>query len=155
MKRSTLQIIDTASRKVVASVPVSPGPRTIDLSKDERFVYVASFPSHALTIVDVKARKSVVLPLDIEKGSGLVVHPKDRKIYVTGWCSNDLWAVERIPAGEAPGPLGKAAPRRYRVHRDPRTAHDLGCGTPEQIRRRDEAKARRDAARAAPRPASP
>lgn len=147
MKRSYLQIIDTSARKVVASVPVAPGPRTIDLSKDGRFVYVASFPGHALSIVDVAARKSVTLPLDIEKGSGLVVHPKDRMIYVTGWCTNDLWAVERIRAGETPGPLGQAAPRRYRARRDPRTAHDLGCGTPEQIRRREEAKARRDAAR--------
>ena len=57
--------------------------------------------------------------------------------------------MERIPAGETPGPLGKAATRRYPVRRDPRTAHDLGCDTPEQIRRREEAKARRDAARAA------
>jgi YVTN family beta-propeller protein len=147
MKRSYLQIIDTRARKVVASVPVAPGPRTIDLSKDGRFVYLASFPGHAMSIVDVAARRSATLPLDIEKGSGLVVHPKDRKIYVTGWCSNDLWAVERIPAGETPGPLGTAAPRRYPVRRDPRTVHDLGCGTPEQIQRRDEAKARRDAAR--------
>jgi DNA-binding beta-propeller fold protein YncE len=151
MRRSTLQIIDTRARKVVATVPVAVGPRTIDLSKDERFVYVASFPGHALSIVDVQARKAVTLPLDIEKGSGLVVHPNDRFIYVTGWCTNDLWAVERVRAGQAPGPLGRAAPRRDRAHRDKRTAHDLGCGTPEQLARRREAKARRDAARRRPR----
>lgn len=151
MKRSLLQIIDTQARRVVASVPVAVGPRTIDLSKDERFVYVASYPGHAMSIVDLATRRAVTLPLDIEKGSGLVVHPKDHRIYVTGWCTNDLWAIERIRAGETPGPLGKAAARRMRAQRDPRTAHDLGCGTSEQLQRRAEEKARRDAARKRPR----
>jgi len=130
-RRSLVQVIDTATLKIVGSATLAAGgPRSLVLSADERFVYAAGFPSHALGIVDTHSLKSVEVPLDLVKGSGVAVHPDDRQIYVTGWCSQDVWAVERIRTYALSLPLGRAAPRRYRYPRDPATRYHEGCPTP-------------------------
>lgn len=131
---SMLQVIDTAKRKVIKTVWVAKGPRTIALSVDERFIYVAGYASHALTIVDTKTFKKKILLLDIVKASGVAVHPKTGFIYVTGWCTKDLWAIERIKPGTHPKPLGKGL-RRGRVYRDPKVAYRLDCPLPKDMYR--------------------
>ncbi len=130
-----VQVIDTAKRKVVKTVWVAKGPRTIALSTDERFVYVAGYAGHSLTIVDTKTFKHRILGLDIVKASGVAVHPKTGFIYVTGWCTKDLWAIERIKPGGKPRPLGKGL-RRGRVYRDPKIAYRLDCPLPRDMYRR-------------------
>ena len=130
-----LQVIDTGKRKVVKTVWVAKGPRTIALSADERFVYVAGYASHALTIVDAKTFKKKILRLDIVKASGVAVHPKTGFIYVTGWCTKDLWAIERIKPGKTGSALGKGL-RRGRVYRDPKVAYRLDCPLPRDMYRR-------------------
>lgn len=125
--QSLLQAIDTRRRRVVRTVSIGRGPRTLALSRDERFAYVAAYMEHALSIVDLATYKKRVLPLDVVKASGVAVHPKDRQIYVTGWCSKDLWVVERLKPGERPGALGRTPDRGRRLWRNPRTAHLLGC----------------------------
>jgi YVTN family beta-propeller protein len=132
---SMLQVIDTAKRKVIKTVWVAKGPRSIALSADERFVYVAAYAGHALTIVDTKTFKKKILRLDIVKASGVAVHPTTGFIYVTGWCTKDLWAIERIRPGSKPRALGKGL-RRGRVYRDPKTASRLDCPLPRDMYRR-------------------
>jgi YVTN family beta-propeller protein len=132
-RRSLVEVIDTATLKIVGSARLAAGgPRTMALSVDERFVYAAGFPSHALDIVDTLTLTSEQVPLDLVKGSGLAVHPTDRMIYVTGWCSQDVWAVERITPGAFPRFLGRAAPRRHGYARDPTTAYAEGCPPPRR-----------------------
>jgi YVTN family beta-propeller protein len=127
---SMLQVVDTASRKVTRAVHIGAGPRTLALSRDERFVYVAAYAGHGLTVVDTSTWKKKTLDLDLVKSSGVAVSPDDRFIYVTGWCTKDLWAVERLPPGTSPGPLGRAVLGRHRLPRDPKTAWRLDCPRP-------------------------
>ena len=75
-------------------------------------------------------------PLDIVKGSGVAVRPDDRFVYVTGWCSKDIWAIERLDPGVQPGPLGKRPRRGRRLWRNPATAHRLDCAQTHRVRRR-------------------
>ena len=131
---SSLYVIDTAKRAVIKVVYVAASPRTIELSRDERFLYVVSFAGHAMTIVDTKTFQTKILLLDIVKGSGLAVHPTDRFIYITGWCTKDIWAIERLKPGVAPGPLGPTI-RRPAVFRDPKIAWRLDCPMPAQMYR--------------------
>jgi hypothetical protein len=77
--------------------------------------------------VDTRTWQIAKLPLDIVKASGLAVHPSDRFVYVTGWCSTDVWAVERIKPGGHPGPLGRPPKRRLRYRRDRVRSWSLGC----------------------------
>ncbi len=131
---SMLQVIDTARRKVIKTVWIGKGPRTVALSTDERFIYVTAFAGHALTIVDSKTFKKKILPLDVVKASGVAVNPKTGVIYVTGWCTKDLWAIERLRPGAHPGPLGKGI-RRGPLIRDPKIAYRLDCPLPRDMYR--------------------
>ncbi|MFH2007023.1 MAG: YncE family protein [bacterium] len=126
LSRGTVEVIDTVKGRVTHKISVGGMPRTLELSKDEKFVYVACYSSHHLAIVDTKTRKAVVLPLDIVKASGLAVHPNDKLIYVTGWCSMDVWVVERIRPGQTPGPLGKP-PKRRLYYKRKAQSWGLGC----------------------------
>ena len=133
---SVLQVIDTASRKVIRTVHLGAGPRTLAVSRDERFVYVAAYAGHGLTLVDTSTWKKLTLNLDVVKSSGVAVTPDDRFIYVTGWCTKDIWAVERLAEGATPGPLGRAVLQRHRLLREPQTAWTLDCPGPSPSPRR-------------------
>jgi hypothetical protein len=77
--------------------------------------------------VDTKTRKVAVLDLDIVKASGLAVHPKDKMIYVTGWCTSDVWAIQRLGPGDTPGPLGPMLKKRHYYRRSKVNPYTLGC----------------------------
>ncbi len=116
LRKGRIEVIDTALGKVIHKIFVGSMPRTIALSKDEKFVYVAVYAKHYMAIIDTKTRKVVTLDLDIVKASGLAVHPADKLIYVTGWCTTDVWTVQRLRPGETPGPLGPK-PKRHKYYR--------------------------------------
>ncbi len=127
LRKGRIEIIDTAAGKVVGKVYVGSMPRTIALSKDERFLYVAVYARHLVAIVDTRTRKVATLDLDIVKASGLAVHPRDRLIYVTGWCTGDVWVIQRIRPGERPGPLGSSHGHRSHYRRSKVNPYSLGC----------------------------
>jgi YVTN family beta-propeller protein len=88
-------VIDIATDTVLRKVDVGPGPKTIEISKDGKFAYTANYRGSSLSIVDLTTWKSITVPLPIVKGSGLTVSPDDRRIYVTGWDTDNLVVVER------------------------------------------------------------
>jgi len=127
LRKGRIEVIDTALGKVVHKIYVGAMPRTIALSKDEKFLYVAVYAKHYLAIIDTKTRKAITLDLDIVKASGLAVHPTDKLIYVTGWCSSDVWTIQRIRPGGKPGPLGRKPRHRRYYHRSKVNPYSLGC----------------------------
>lgn len=127
LRKGRIEVIDTALGKVIHKIYVGAMPRTIALSKDNKFVYVAVYAKHYMAIIDTKTRKVVTLDLDIVKASGLAVHPNDKLIYVTGWCSTDVWTVQRIRPGDKPGPLGPKPRRRHYYRRSKVNPYTLGC----------------------------
>lgn len=91
----------------LGEIPVGRRPKTIALSLDERFLYVANFVSNSLSVVDLRSRARLDIELDLHKPSGLAVRADDRFVYVTGFCTHDVWAVERLDRGHSPTlPLG-------------------------------------------------
>jgi len=136
MSTSQVVAIDPNTDHILHRVSVGRAPKTVVVSYDNRFVYTADYSGHSMSIVDTKTWKSTSLLLDIWKGSGLAVHPTDHWIYVTGWCSDDIWAVERIGLNDKPSPAGPNRPRR-RICRTCRSIDFMGCRTkPRRHRKR-------------------
>jgi hypothetical protein len=58
-------------------------------------------------VVELATLRRVDVPLGLHKPSGLAVRADDRFIYVSGFCTHDVWAVERVDEGQsATLPLG-------------------------------------------------
>lgn len=123
-------VINTADNSIVGRVRVGGSPKTIEVSYDDRFLYTANYTGHSMNIVDTKTLETVELHLDIWKGSGLVVHPTDSFIYVTGWCSNDVWAVERVDSGKNPSNPGPMRSNR-KICRSCKSIRFMGCRLPK------------------------
>ncbi|MBU1218856.1 hypothetical protein KKF34_14150 [Myxococcota bacterium] len=110
---SVISVIDTATDKIIKNVPVGNKPKTIEISRDGKFIYTADYTGHSMTVMDTSTYQTQILPLDIVRASGLTVSHDDRFIYVTGWCSDDVWAVYRVKPGEtAPSKWGPTIKRR-------------------------------------------
>ncbi|MCD6498107.1 MAG: YncE family protein [Deltaproteobacteria bacterium] len=136
MSTSQVVAIDPNTDRILHRVSVGRAPKTVAVSFDDRFVYTADYSGHSMSIVDTRTWKSKALLLDIWKGSGLAVHPSDHWIYVTGWCSDDIWAVERIGLNDKPATPGPMRPRR-RICRTCRSLDFMGCRTkPRRPRKR-------------------
>jgi 6-phosphogluconolactonase (cycloisomerase 2 family) len=73
------------------------GPKTIDLTSDGRYLFVANYFGRSISVIDTKSfREEVRMPIK-DRLSGLDVCPKDRYVYVTGWDTHRVWrfAIER------------------------------------------------------------
>ncbi len=129
MGPNEVHVIDPVTEKVVRRVPVGSKPKTIIESTDGKFVYVANYAGHSMSIIDTNTWESKELPLDIVRASGITARPDDKFIYVTGWCTDDIWAVQRIEPGESPQtPLGNNLPRKA----DRNSKRDwMGCSVME------------------------
>jgi YVTN family beta-propeller protein len=100
-------VLDTATEEILQRVPVGHRPKSLAIARDGRFVYAANFKGSSLSIVDTETFETAELPLNVLRVSGLTVHPDDGFIYISGWCTNDVWAIQRIDPGQQPLlPLG-------------------------------------------------
>jgi len=122
-------VIDPATEKVIRRVGVGSKPKTIIESTDGKFLYTANYAGHSMSIIDTSTWESKELPIDIVRASGITVRPDDKFIYITGWCTDDIWAVQRIEPGESPQtPLGANLPRKA----DRNSKRDwMGCSVME------------------------
>ena len=101
-------VLDTATEEILQRVEVGHRPKSLAIARDGRFVYAANFKGSSLSIVDTETFETVEIPLNVLRVSGLTVHPDDGFIYISGWCTNDVWAIQRIdPGQQALLPLGK------------------------------------------------
>ena len=101
-------ILDTATEAVIQRVEVGHRPKSLAIARDGRFVYAANFKASSLSIIDTETFETVEVPLNVLRVSGLTVHPDDGFIYISGWCTNDVWAIQRIDPGQQPLlPLGE------------------------------------------------
>jgi YVTN family beta-propeller protein len=97
--RNVVFAVDVAAWAVTAEVPVGGCPKTIALAPDERVLYVADYCSDEVSVLDVAAGTAIQLPLDgIREPSGLVLRSDGARLWVTGWSSKDLWALDPTAA---------------------------------------------------------
>src|ERR1700722_1851645 len=71
----TVSVIDTAARKVVATIPVAQGPHGMAVSGDGRNVYVTGDGSSSMSVIDTTTDQ-VVKTVEVGKSpNGLAVTP--------------------------------------------------------------------------------
>ncbi|MBI5501107.1 MAG: beta-propeller fold lactonase family protein [Deltaproteobacteria bacterium] len=94
-RRNVLWIVDVETLAVTAEIPVGECPKTVALSPDEAWVYTANYCSHDVSVVDLAALRAVQVPIDgLEEASGLALDAGGTHLWVTGWSSKDLVALE-------------------------------------------------------------
>ena len=56
---NTVVVLDTVTRKIVATIPVGERPRGIALSPDRKLLFTANGPSNDISVIDIKARREL------------------------------------------------------------------------------------------------
>jgi YVTN family beta-propeller protein len=126
-------VLDTATEEVIHRVEVGHRPKSLAVARDGRFIYAANFKGSSLSIVDTETFEAIEIPLNVLRVSGLTVHPDDGFIYISGWCTNDVWAIQRIDPGQQPLlPLGEAS-QNYPCYECEMTS--MGCPSGAELRK--------------------
>ncbi|HEX4516303.1 MAG TPA: YncE family protein [Polyangiaceae bacterium] len=76
-------------------VPIGKLPKSIDVSRDGKYVYSADYgPSNSVSIVDTAdwSASTYTVP-GMDRGSGIAVLPGGRRAAVTGWCDDHVYIV--------------------------------------------------------------
>ena len=105
-KDNVVAVIDTASDRVIGTIPVPPGPHGLVVTPDGQKVYVSSDGASTVSVIDTASDRVVA---SIEVGAtphGLAMSPDGRKVVVSGFGAN-----------QAGGLGGLASPRRHRPGR--------------------------------------
>jgi YVTN family beta-propeller protein len=82
---AALAAVDTASKKVVYSVPVGSEPVSVIVSPDSSTVYVANSFSNSVTVIDAETfkRKTIVIPNQYQGfPSSIAIAPDGKTVYV-------------------------------------------------------------------------
>jgi YVTN family beta-propeller protein len=85
-------------------VPIGKFPKSIDVSRDGRYVYSADYgPSNSVSIVDTRdwSETTYTVP-GMVRGSGIAVLPGGQRAAVTGWCDNHVYLVGVVGSGGHP-----------------------------------------------------
>ncbi len=92
-----VHVVDTETLRVVESIPVGRCPKTIVLSPDERYLYSADFGSDDVSVIDLATRGSRRVAVEgIRSPCGLAIRGDGARLWVTGWDSRDIVALEPL-----------------------------------------------------------
>jgi len=102
---SELHALDLATGHVTHKVPIGKNPKSIEVSKDGRYVFSADYgeTSHSVSVVDTTdwtARIFVVPGMD--RGSGIAIAEDGKHALVTGWFDNHVYLVGFAGTGGHP-----------------------------------------------------
>lgn len=95
-------VIDSNTDEIVKRLEVGNGPKTIAISRDQRYAYTADYRGATMSFIDLQTWETLVVPLPTFKTSGLFVQSDDRRIYLTGWTARNLMVIERLMPGDVP-----------------------------------------------------
>ncbi|MBX3190185.1 MAG: beta-propeller fold lactonase family protein [Labilithrix sp.] len=103
---SMVHAVDVATQKVVHQLHVGSSPKTIEVSRDGRWIWSADYgkETNSVSIVDTEdwtARVYAVPGMD--HGSGLTIYPDGKRALVTGWYDNHVYLVGFEGSGGNPG----------------------------------------------------
>src|SRR5262245_56982042 len=119
---NTISVLDTASNRVLTTIPVPAGPHGLVATPDGRFVYVSSDGASTVSVIDT-ATDSVVSAVEVgQMPHGLAITPDGRRVLVAVFGTNRLLAIDTAdnrPAGET----AVASPHNIAVSPDGRTAY--------------------------------
>ena len=93
---SMLQAVDLASEKVVHQLHVGSSPKTIEVSRDGRWIWSADYgkETNSVSVVDTEDWTARVYSVPgMDHGSGLTIFPDGKRALVTGWYDNHVYLV--------------------------------------------------------------
>ena len=93
---SAVHVMDVASERVTHRVPIGSSPKSIEVSKDGRFLYSADYgkETNSVSVIDTRDWSARVFPVPgMDRGSGIAVMPDGVHALVTGWYDNHLYLV--------------------------------------------------------------
>jgi YVTN family beta-propeller protein len=102
---STLHAMDVESEKITHRVPIGSSPKSIEVSKDGRYVWSADYgkETNSVSIVDTTDWTARVYPVPgMDRGSGIAVTQDGQHALVTGWYDNHVYFVGFTGTGGHP-----------------------------------------------------
>ena len=87
-------VIDLATRKSVARLPLGNDPEAFDLSLDGRTLYVSNEDDSALSFIDVASGKRLKSVPVGEEPEGVKVSPDGKRVYVTSEVANTVHVID-------------------------------------------------------------
>ncbi len=93
---SMLHAVDLTTEKVVHQLHVGSSPKTIEVSRDGRWIWSADYgkETNSVTVVDTEDWTARVFPVPgMDHGSGLTIYPDGKHALVTGWYDNHVYLV--------------------------------------------------------------
>jgi len=92
---SRLSALDLATERFVHTVGIGKNPKSIEVSRDGRYVYSADYGnSNSVSVVDTTDWTATTYTVPgLDRGSGIVVYPDGKHAAVTGWCDNHVFLV--------------------------------------------------------------
>jgi YVTN family beta-propeller protein len=93
---SMLHAVDVASEKVVHTLHVGSSPKSLEVSRDGRWVWSADYgkETNSVSVVDTEDWTARVYPVPgMDRGSGLTIYPDGKRALVTGWYDDHVYLV--------------------------------------------------------------
>jgi len=92
---SQLHAMDVKSETVQHMVQIGEAPKSIDVSRDGRYVYSADYgESRSVSVVDTQDWTARVFPIKaMDRASGVAVAPDGKHALVTGWYDGHVYLV--------------------------------------------------------------
>ena len=93
---SMLHAVDVGTEKVVHELHVGSSPKTIEVSRDGRFIWSADYgkETNSVSVVDTEDWTARVFPVPgMDHGSGLTLYPDGKHALVTGWYDNHVYMI--------------------------------------------------------------
>lgn len=93
---SMVHAVDVATEKVVHQLHVGSSPKTLEVSRDGRWVWSADYgkETNSVSVIDTHDWTARVFSVPgMDHGSGLTVYPDGKHALVTGWYDNHVYLV--------------------------------------------------------------
>jgi YVTN family beta-propeller protein len=93
---SSLHVMDVATKQITHRIPIGNSPKSVEASKDGRFVYSADYgkETNSVSVVDTSDWTARVFTIPgMDRGSGVSVMPDGQHALVTGWYDNHVYLV--------------------------------------------------------------
>jgi YVTN family beta-propeller protein len=93
---SMIHAVDLATEQVVHTVHVGSNPKTIEISRDGRWLWSADYgpETNSVSVIDTQDWTARVFRIPgLDHGSGLTIFPDGRHALVTGWFDNHVYLV--------------------------------------------------------------
>lgn len=156
---SQVHAYDVATMAVTKKVGVGSAPKSLEVSRDGRYIYTADYgvETNSVSVIDTRDFTARIFPIHgMQRGSGVAVAHDGRHAYVTGWLDGHVYMVGLKPEPAQPSaPVAKTEPDGQPKAHDPAHLEAAAHVVPEhplEKSRPRSAKATHGKKAAAPRP---